>query len=73
MHNFTKISVYNRYDHSTLVPAYLNINHIVAINEITDKEETGYMVYLIDNSFRMPKESYDFLVNLIYGKEPENA
>ena len=73
MNRFEKIEVYNRYDHSTLVPAYINPNYIVSINVIADKDETWYMLYLVDGSFRLSKESYEQLINLVYGKEFENG
>lgn len=75
MPNFAKVSVYNRYDHKTIVPAYLNIDQITSLTEFVDTrcgDETWYMVYLTEGSYRVPKKTYDYLVYLVYGKEYSN-
>lgn len=71
--NFTKILSYNRYDHTTLVETYINIDCIESLSKIRDDEEVWYMLYCTNSSYRISKEGYDYLANLLYGKEPENA
>lgn len=73
MPNFTKIKAYNRYDSTTLVVIYLNINYVISLSEIVDSKQTWYRVNLIDDSYTIPKVSYDYLVTLLYGKEYEDG
>lgn len=70
MHNFVKISAYNYYVPSSIVPIYINTNYIISIDKVLEYEETLYMVTTMEKVYRIPKESYDYLVNLLYGKEP---
>ena len=73
MNNFIKISAYNYYKPSAIVTIYINVNCIISIDQVIENEETLYMVTTMEKIYRIPKSSYDYLVNLLYGKEPENA
>ena len=69
MPNFVKVFCYNRYDSSTVVPIYLNINFIESLEMMVDKEENVFIVHLSENSYRLTHDSYIHLVGLLYGKE----
>lgn len=71
--NFTKILSYNRYDHTTLGETYINIDCIESLGKMWDDEEVWYMLYCTNSSYRITKEGYDYLVNLLYGKGVTNA
>lgn len=73
MPNFIKISAYNYYAPSVIVPIYINANCIISIDQVVENEETLYMVSTMEKIYRIPKLSYDYLVNLLYGEEYENA
>lgn len=70
---FVKVSCYNRYDTSVIVPIYFNIKNIDAIEMVVDKDENMYMLHLKNVSFRLIKDSYDYLVKLVYGEEYKDA
>lgn len=69
MPDFVKVFCYNRYDNSVIVPIYFNIKNIDAIEMVVDKDENMHMVHLKNVSFRLIKDSYDYLVKLVYGEE----
>ena len=70
---FVKVFSYNRYDNSIIVPIYFNIKNIDSIETVVDKDENMYMVHLKNVSFRLIKDSYDYLVKLVYGEEYMDA